>query len=75
MKVSIILADVHVSVTKDFLSIPVTEPLVGMYVLCMLVTDFSNSKCVDASGVLPTAHGTICGEIRGSEDGIMISFF
>jgi len=35
MKVSIILADTHVSVTKDFLSIPVTEPLVGMHVLLL----------------------------------------
>jgi len=40
MKVSIILADVHVSVTKDFLSIPVIEPRVGMYVLCMSVNRF-----------------------------------
>lgn len=36
---------------------------------------FLTSKCVAASSVLPTAHGILCGEIRGSEDGIVISVF
>ena len=40
MKVSIIFEDVHVSVTKVFVCVPVIEPLVGMYVLCMLATRF-----------------------------------
>jgi len=45
MKVSIILADVPVYVTKGFVCIPVIEAIVGMYVLCMYVTRFSEKVC------------------------------
>jgi len=54
MKVSIILADVHASVTKDFVCIPVIEAIVGIYVLCIKLS----FQCVTASRVRLKHDGT-----------------
>ena len=64
MKVSIILADVHASVTKDFVCIPVIEAIVGIYVLCIKLS----FQCVTASRVRLKHDGTrwsTGGEVKG----------
>jgi hypothetical protein len=56
MKVSIILADVHVSVTKHFVSIPVIEAIVGNVCL-MYAGDQIFEKVIYISHVLPLIRG------------------